>query len=100
MLEEDALGLLDQVGAALRARVVERGDEIGAGGAIETLQYIGARGEQVGERDAAEIVADQRAGGRAALEAAWKAETPGWVSRLTRRATSDTARGPVASSSS
>jgi hypothetical protein len=62
VFEEQALGLLDQVGAALRARVVKRGDEIGAGGTIEAPQDIVARGEQVGERDAAEVVADQRAG--------------------------------------
>ncbi len=69
MLEEYPLRLLDQVGAALRARIIERGDEIGDGRAFEPLQDRLARGQQVGQRNAAEIVADQGPGrGRSGLE--------------------------------
>src|SRR5690606_8585503 len=58
----------DEVAATLRAWIVERGDEIGGSGGVEAAQDLLARGEEIGERDATEVVADERAsGGRGRL---------------------------------
>ena len=77
MLAEDSKRPLEGLAAGRRHRVVERDHEVRPGGGGEPVLDDLARGEQIGERYGAEVVADRRAGaGRGGLEGGYPGKDP------------------------
>jgi hypothetical protein len=75
--QEDALRLGDLPRAPPALRVVQRDDEVGVGDGVEAAGDRRPGGQQVGQRDGAEVVRQRRADQRGA---GVEAEAPGTIS--------------------